>query len=149
MKLVRALAVGALAAAFAVGCSDSTDPGDVTGADLVGTWDATSVVFTPDAGGTAVDVTLLGFTFEVTFNAEGGYTATFTEPEEPAELEIGTYTVVNAVLTLTPVSGEGETFTINSLDGDTLVITTTDAEYDFDDNGTEDPANLTVTLAKQ
>ncbi len=149
MKLIRALAVGAIAAAFAVGCSDSTDPGDVTGNDLAGTWDATSVVFTPDAGGTAVDVVPLGFGLEITFNAEGGYTATFTEPGEAPDLEIGTYTVVNGVLTLTPVGEDAETMTIDSFSGSTMVLSDSNAEFDFDDNGTEEPANMTATMVKQ
>ena len=149
MKLVRALAVGALAAAFAAGCSDSTAPADVTAADLVGTWDATSVVFTPDAGGTAVDVTLLGFTFEITFNDAGGYTATTEIPGEDPDVEIGTYTVANSVITLTPVGEDPETLTIDSFSGSGMSVSDSNAEYDFDDNGTEEPANMTVTMVKQ
>lgn len=150
MRIMRSILAGALAVMLTTACSDSTDPGDVTGADLVGTWDATSAVFTPDAGGTAIDVVLLGATFEITLNAEGGYTATFIEqPGGTPELEIGTYTVANGVLTLTPVGADVETFTIDSLDGNSLVITDTNAEFDFNDDGTDEPANLTVRLAKQ
>ena len=149
MKLVRALAVGAVAAAFAAACSDSTAPADVTAADLAGTWDATSVVFTPDAGGTAVDVVLLGFGFEITFNAEGGYTATTDVPGEDPDVEIGTFTVANSVITLTPVGEDAETLTIDSLSGSTLVVTDSNAEFDFDDDDVEEPANMTATMAKQ
>ena len=149
MRIMRTILAGALAVTLATACSDSTDPGDVTGADLVGTWDATSVVFTPDAGGTAIDVVPLDFALEITFNAEGGYTATFDVPGDSADVEIGTYTVANGVLTLTPVDEDAETMTIGSFGGNSMTLTDTNAEYDFDDDGFEEPANMTATMAKR
>ena len=149
MRIMRSFMAGALAVTLATACSDSTAPADVTAADLAGTWDASSVVFTPDAGGTAVDVVPMGFGLEITFNAEGGYTATFTEPGEAPDLEIGTYTVVNGVLTLTPAGEDAETMTIDSFSGSTMVVTDSNAEFDFDGDDTEEPANMTATLVKQ
>jgi hypothetical protein len=149
MKIMRSVLAGALAVTLATACSDSTAPSDVTAADLVGTWDASSVVFTPDAGGTAVDVVLLGFGFEITFNAEGGYTATTQVPLEDPDIEIGTFTVANGVITLSPVGEDAETLRIDSFSGSMLVVTDTNAEYDFDGDDVEEDANMTATLVKE
>jgi hypothetical protein len=148
MRLPRLFTAAALAAAMAVACSDSTAPTEVALADLVGSWDATSAVFTPVAGGTGVDVVDLGFGFSMVINAEGGYVATLTDPIEGDDIELGTLTVANGVITFTPTGEDSYTMDIVNFDGNTLTVRDDDESFDFDDDDVEEDAVLTVVLEK-
>ena len=82
MKFVRALAVGALAAAFAVGCSDSTgSDGDVTIGDLAGTWTATAFTYTnkADPNQSVELVGLAGLELTITVTSNGSFGGTLME----------------------------------------------------------------------
>ncbi len=151
MKTLRALCACTVLAAVAVGCSDSTAPGDVTLDDLVGTWTATSAVFTPVGGGTGVDVVPLGMGLTITIAATGTYTLTVTVPLETPEVETGTMTVSNGVITATPDDPLEDPLAIDivSLEGDVLTLFFDDEEWDFDDDGQDDPATMTVVMERQ
>ena len=153
MKTLRRLSAVAMLAAFAAGCSDSTAPEDITLAHLVGTWNATSAVFSEVGGTGSADVIALGATLSITVGPSGSYTINVSLPGEGAELETGTLTVANGVITATPTEqGEDpETIQIRSLEGDNMTLLFADEEWDFTDDSidNETPATLTITLVRQ
>jgi len=149
MKAPRTLTAAALAAAFAVACSDSVSPDEATVEDLAGIYNATSVVFTPDAGGTAVDVIQLGYAYRLIISHEPSYTSQLTDPSEESEIETGAITVSNGVITLTPFQGEPYTLEILSFSEEGMTLRDGDAEFDFDEDDVDEPATVTVVLAKE
>ena len=138
----------ALFVAVAVGCS-----GDSTGVaspnDFVGDWIASSYVVTSVANTSQTqDLTAMGMTLAITFT-ETTYSGTASFPGEVTETFSGTYTISGNQLTLNE-SGEGSTRLMTySLSGNTLTLSGDDEEYDFDDDGQEDPATFTMVLARQ
>ena len=165
MKLVRALAVGAIAAAFAVGCSDSTGTdGDVTIGDLVGTWTATEFTYTNQADlDQSVNLILFGLDLTITVTINGSFSGTFMEcrlaTQCPEQDVAGTMAISGSTMTLTftapadfdePLSG---TFTL-ATGGDPDVLTmnaTSGVDFDFSifggDPG-EVPVNLTLVMQR-
>ena len=121
-------------------------------ADLIGTWDATSLVFTPTGGGITADPISDGLV--LTLVLRNDFTYTITEdpgPPEVVDVEDGIVTVTGSVLTLIPNSAPQETedFTIQTLTSTDLIVSVTNSSFDFNDDGTETPASLTATFVKQ
>jgi len=141
MKLVRAFAVGAIAAAFAVGCSDGTGADDeITIGDLVGTWTATEFNYTNQADlNETADMMLFGLELTITVAGGGNFTGTFRQTAvSPVVSVVGTMAIDGDTMTLTfvqpasfdePITGA---FTLTTSDPDVLRLTaTTGVEFDF------------------
>ena len=162
MRLVRALAAGAVAAAFAVGCSDSTGPDDdVTIGDLGGTWTATEFTYTNQADlDQSVNLMLFGLELTITVTSGGNFTGTLQQTAvSPVVSVSGTMAISGNTMTLTftapadfdePMSG---TFTL-ATGGDPDVLTmnaTSGVDFDFSiiggDPG-EVPANVTLEMER-
>ena len=90
-------------------------------------------------------------TLSITFT-ETTYSGTFTFAGEVGEVTegfSGTYTIDGNQLILRE-TGELEPDSMTyTLSGNTMTLTGDDDEYDFDDDGQEDPATSTLVLAKQ
>jgi hypothetical protein len=152
MNTLRKLSAFVMLAVVAVGCSDSTAPEDVTLADLVGTWNATSATFDEVAGDGLIEVIgTFGVSMSITIASSGAYTITVTVPGEAPDVETGTATAANGVITATPSApGEDpEVIQIRSLSGNDMTLYFADEEFDFNDDGTETDATLTVVLRRQ
>ncbi len=148
---MKASSLGAaLLVAVAVGCSDSGDStGPASASDFVGDWLASSYVVTSIANTSlSEDLIPLGMTISITFT-ETTYSGTAAFTGEPTETFSGTYTISGKQLTLNETGqGEPELMTY-TLSGNTMTLAGSDEEYDFDDDGQEDPATFTMVLAKQ
>ena len=121
-------------------------------ADLIGTWDATSLVFTPAGGGATADPIADGLALTLVFRSDFTYTITEDPgPPEVVEVENGIVTVAGSVLTLIPdfAPDEAEEFTIQTLTSTDLTISAPNTFYDFNDDDTETPASLTGVFVKQ
>ena len=146
MKL-RHLITSALALILMSACTDGLV--DVNVDEIVGTWTATSMVFTSDADAdVSVDLIAEGATLSVVLGAEGTYSLVIHEPGFEPEDEGGTYSVDGAILTLDPIEFEENDSFEAVLNGNTLTLTSSDDEFDFDDDEIEDPASLVVTLSR-
>lgn len=145
---MRRMQLAALAALpiLAMGCKDTTG---ITIETLAGTWNATQFQFTNTADPTqTVDVIALGVTFTIVVSANGDYAATMQEPGELPEVEEGTVSIVGDVITVSE-SGQGSPTPFSAVrSGNTLTLTNTDEEYDFDEDGGEEPASLRIVLRK-
>ncbi len=140
----------ALFVAVAVGCSDSgNSTGVASASDFVGDWLATSYVVTNIANTSqSQDLTALGMTLSITFT-ETTYSGTANFTGEAMETFSGTYTIDGNQLTLNE-TGELETDTMTyALSGNTMTLSGLDDQYDFDDDGVEDPASWVMVLQRQ
>ena len=133
-------------AAFAVaGCGDSTG---VTLLDLTGTWTATEFTFIsvadPDV---TFDFVEAGGSATLQINADGSTQMTINLAGDN-DSDSGTISVTGQTVTL-EVDGDASTGTI-ARNGDRLTINlTTGVEFDFDNNGTDDPATFRGVFEKQ
>lgn len=121
-------------------------------ADLIGTWDATALVFTPTGGGATADPISDGLALTLVFRADFTYTITEDPgaPDNP-EVEDGILTAAGSVLTLIANSApdEAENFTIETLTSTDLTVSQADSFYDFNDDDTETSASLSATFVKR
>lgn len=139
MRVARVLAAGAMVVAVAA-CGDSTG---ITVEDLVGTWEATEIVFTNSANTSeSVDVIDLGASLTVTINSAGTVSTVFDDGQGGTDSDSGTLSVDGSTLTV-----GGDTFAAER-SGNVLILTGED-QWDFDEDGTDDPATLTIRLVRQ
>lgn len=140
---------GILALAVVVAGLGCGDDGGAP-ADLTGTWNATSLVFTSTTNpAQQEDLIALGATFTIVLRADGTYTSTLAPPGGAPDVATGTWSASTDVLT---IQETGDPFTVQfdfSLSGSTLTLTGGGVDYDFDGDGTDDPATLDVVLVRQ
>jgi hypothetical protein len=123
-------------------CSDSLAP-----ADVAGTWDATSVVFTSVADPSTNSGNLItqGASLSITLAEDGSASLTQDDGSGPST-DTGTYTINGSDFTLT-LGSDTSTGTID-LNGDTLTIhINTGVQYSFG-GGAEEDATLVVILTR-
>ncbi len=146
---MKRLTFGALAvvAVASLGCSDATG---VSLEDLTGTWVATQYSFTNLADPTqSMDLISAGGGLTLTVEATGDYTATLVVPGDAPEVITGTVSVAGDTLTISE-SGQGSpTPYLASRSGGTLTLTSDEEEFDFDDDGVEEPASARIVLVRQ
>jgi hypothetical protein len=135
-------AVVAAAAVFTLACGDSLAP-----EDIAGTYEATTMVFTSQADpNTTSDVLAAGYSFTIQFNANGTLETTFAIGGS-TDTDSGTYAIDGNDITL-DIDGDPATGTIDR-SGETLtIVLTTGVEFDFDDNGVDEPATLRLVVER-
>jgi hypothetical protein len=144
MKWSRMWVIAPLVGALAVACGE-----DIVVEDLIGTWNATEFVFSNfEDPVTDVDVIDLGGEVTIIIRADNTYTVQLELPgAEPEEVD-GEWVLNGDVLTFDEGTADETVFNI-SLSGTTLTIHTEDLEFDFDEDGTDEPAQLDATFVKQ
>jgi hypothetical protein len=121
-------------------CSDSTG---ITVEDLVGTWEATEIVFTSTADPSeSVDAIDLAASLTVTINSAGTVTTVFDNGQGGTDTDSGTLSVDGSTLTIGSDTFEAER------SGDVLTLTGA-VDFDFDEDGSDDPATVVVRLERQ
>ena len=141
---VATLATGMVLALTACGVGTGISAGD-----LDGVWDAVVLEFSnPDSADQVVEAINLGASLTLTFRSDGTYTLETSFPGEPDETDTGTFVVVGSILTLDPGSGNAFDAAI-ARTGDRLALESNDAEFDWNDDGVEDPAFLRVALQRR
>jgi hypothetical protein len=142
----RGMAIIPLIAILTLGCDDpiSLDP-----SDLAGTWTALSYSWLDKADLiTTYDMIPDGGSFVVTLGSDGSFSAMRTLPGETAESWSGVYSVTPPQLTFSDFGdGQPEPF-LATRDEDRMTLVTGNAEFDFDDDGTPDPAQLSIFLQR-
>lgn len=140
MRAVRSVFV-ATAAALLGACGSPTE---ITVENLEGTWDAIAYVYTNKANTsqTADIVALDGATMVVTVQANGTTTSTFNDGKGGSSSNSGTFEAEGQTLTLAGVAYQA------SLDGDYLSLMNDSGQYDFDANGSTEPATVNILLRR-
>ena len=131
----------AIAGVFAIGCGESTG---VTVQDLVGDWNATQYQYTDNANpAQQVDVIGQGASFSLSVAADGSASTLFDDGQGGTSSDSGVLDPDGTVLTLA-----GTAFEANR-SGDVLTLTDATNAYDFDDNGSDEPATLVIIMQRQ
>ncbi len=130
-----------------IGCGDATGLDPV---ELAGTWSALEYRFTNPANTSqTVELIALGGSLSIVIRADSTYTATIQEPGDAPETRSGTVEIQGDTLTISE-SGQGSpTPYMARRSGDTLTMTTSDEDFDFDQDGTDDPADVRIVLVRQ
>lgn len=140
MRLSRAVLLGAAATLGAVACEKATG---VTIADLVGTWRATKLEFTNKANtAQKVDLVPLGAQLTIVVESSGRAISTFSFQ---GSTSVDTSQIAIRGDTLL-IDGERAVFVLS---GNTLTLTDNEEEFDFNQDGTQDPAILVAVLVRQ
>lgn len=142
----RRKAIVLLIALLTVGCSDpiSIDP-----SDLAGTWTAASYSWLDKLDlVTVYDMIPDGGSFTVTLGSDGSFSAMRTFPGEAAESWSGVYSVTPPQLTFSDFGdGQPEPFLATRQEND-MTLATGNVEFDFNDDGTPTPAQLSIFLRR-
>jgi hypothetical protein len=134
-----------------VACGDG-DNGPGPSQPMVGFWQATKLEFVSVATPTVkIDAVALGGSLSIQLNASGTCTWTSAFPGEPAESFTGTWEGSLDVLTMRwSEGGYTQEYQFDwTISGSTLTLVGADASFDFNDDGTEEPAKLNVILVRQ
>jgi hypothetical protein len=120
-------------------------------ADFVGTWDATVFRYISEpAGADTAGIIGLGGSFFITIRADASYSAGFSEMDELPVLEAGTVVVSGNRLFLVRDEGGGDPDEFRfEFSGSDMLELQADEEFDFDDNGTAEPATLEAVLVRR
>lgn len=123
-------------------CGSSTD---ITVENLEGVWDATVYVFTNQANTSeTVDIVAVDqASMVLTVQANGTTSSVFDDGQGGTSSDSGTFTAEGDMLTLGGITFQA------SLSGDRLTLTNDDAQFDFDDNGSDEPATARITLQRR
>ena len=154
VTIQRPLSACVLLTAAAWGCGDATAPNDVAIGDVVGTWDATSLIFEESGGVRSADLIASGGAFSLEITQEERYTATLTVPGEDSPdvargiIRVG-FGIITAAADRDPFNPV--TYLIQSFDGDAMTLIDPEEEFDFDTppDGSDEPATLTLVLRKR
>lgn len=136
-----------------IACSDDdsdngTDPDVVTVSDLVGTWTAAAWVFENPANDQEVDMIAFGFEVNLVVETSARYTLTIIFEEQVQDIDTGTLSIDGNVLIGESDIDDENVFFSFTLDGDTFVVMDPSEEFDFDDDGVEEPAILRITFIR-
>jgi hypothetical protein len=150
IPVVRLLSLIAFVAVSSAGCGDSstTAPEGLTIADLVGSWGASSALFTNKANPSQTfDIVAAGGTLNITVLSSGGV-RTWLEIGDLSDEWDAQLTLNGNQLTATPAESSRPTrhWTIEK-DGARITMTSTDGSFDFTLSGAaEVPASETVVF---
>ena len=147
-RLIRRLSLLSL---FLVACADPAATGpDPLIEPLGGDWQATAFVLTSSvAEQVSIDLIQLGGTFDLNIQPSGSYTAILVYAGL-GQTEMGTISVTTTTVTLNREfpTKENEVSTYQFV-GDSLLILDGDTEFDFNFDGTEDPALVHFELLRK
>lgn len=142
----RAVAIGPLIAMLTIGCSD---PIGIDPSDLEGTWSALSYSWLDKTDLiTVYNMIPDGGAFRTTLGSDGSYTATRTSPDGTVESLSGTYTVVDPLLTFSDFGGGQPEAFLATRSENSMTLETGNVEFDFNDDGTPTPAQLSIFLQR-
>ena len=142
----RGMAIIPLIAILTLGCEDpiSLDP-----SDLAGTWTARSYSWLDKEDlVTVYDMIPDGGAFVVTLGSDLIFSGTRTSPDGTVESLSGIYSVTPPQLTFSDFGeGQPEPFLATRQEDD-MTLVTGNAEFDFNDDGTPDPAQVSIFLQR-
>jgi hypothetical protein len=139
-----------LAAGLQLACGDEGPANDLTYGDLIGQWALFSLVFTSDADpSTTFDFRAAGGSGSLHFEADTTFLLVLLpNPGSPTESSTGSVSLKQGTVVLTDdADPDGPTLT-GTLSGQQLSFETDNAEFDFDGDGTDEPARVSAVFTR-
>jgi hypothetical protein len=117
---------------------------------IIGNWEATQVEYRSRINASVrIDLIEASATATLTIGADNSYVLTITRLGGSPEITTATWMLDGGVLSVTPTGMPWSWQFSVQLSGDSLRLGGADAEYDFDNDGQADPAQLTLVLTRQ
>ncbi len=125
------------------------NPASVEPGAIAGTWNGLQYAFVNKADPTeGVELVSQGATLTVTFTSGGDFTWDFRDVDGAVEARSGTFSVDGEFLTFSE-SGQGSPDPFLAVREDhNMTLRTGNREFDFDEDGTDDPAELRIFLTR-
>ena len=144
LKRTWLMGLATTALSLACGGGNGTGPSPET---LTGTWQATKAEMVSQANpATKVDLVALGGQVRLVLTGSKTFTLTVSMPGDPDEITTGSWSSSVDLLTLAYASGAWQ-FSM-TLSGDPLTLSGADAEYDFNDDGQDEPAKINLVMVR-
>ncbi len=142
--LLTLAAIGVVSAACGGGTSSPSTQ------SFAGTWNASKYeLVSTSSPATSVNLAAQGVSASLVLNADNTFRTTLAIPGQPDEVSTGTWSASGDVLTLRQSAPFNSTFEFNYvLSGNKLTLTGADSEWDFNADGTPEPAKLNVEAVK-
>jgi hypothetical protein len=137
-------------AAFQLACGDDGPAEDLTYADLIGQWSLLSLVITSDADpSTTFDFRAAGGSGSLHFEADSTFLLVLLpDPGSPTQSSTGPVTLDEGTVVLTDDADPDGPVLTGTLSGGRLAFETDQAEFDFDDDGTDEPAHISAVFTR-
>ena len=145
MSQIRKLALAPVAL-LALACGGTDEPSIQS---VSGFWTATRLEYVSVANSSVkVDLIASGGTATLDLNDNGNYTAVITPAGGAAQTTTGTWSYTADTFTMIETGSSGDMTFDMSIGNDTMTLTGANTDYDFDDNGTDEPAKLNIGLVR-
>jgi hypothetical protein len=153
MRVLRTLLPALMFASLLGGCGSDDEPTSPEATELqafVGTWNLTSFLFVPVAGGPSVDQVDLGFVLTLTIQEDGTCIADETSTDGEYRHMVGELIIPTVGQVFVNVSDEPFLGTYDFTNGGQTLILESDLDwsYDFDGDGMVEAATVRLELAK-
>jgi len=149
MRAWRGAALVAAVVGTGAACGGGDGGNGPSASEIEGTWNATRVLFVSQADPQqSVDLIALGATGVIVLDPSKAFTFTLTPTVGPVEVQTGTWKLSGTMLTVTP-TGAAFNWQFNvTLTATTIKLAGADVEFDINDDGTDEPAKLTIEATR-
>jgi hypothetical protein len=139
-----------LAACLQHACGGDGPSEDLAYADLIGQWSLFSLIITSDADpSTAFDFRAAGGSGSLHFEADTTFLLVLLpDPGSPTQSSTGPVTLEQGSVVLTDDADPDTPLLTGTLSGQRLDFETDDAEFDFDGDGTDEPAHVSAVFTR-
>ncbi len=129
------------------------NPASIEPGAIAGTWNAATYAFVNKADlDEIVELVSLGASLTVTFTSDGDFTWDFRDVDGAVEARSGTFTIdvtVDGDVITFSESGQGSPDPFLAIrEEDIMTLRTGNREFDFDEDGTGEPAELRIFLTR-
>lgn len=148
---VTAAALALCSLLFIAGCGDGgTGPGDVSVADLAGSWILTTWEYRKDSNPQIGEdlVVIDGLNGRLIIQTDGSFTFTRNAPEQPGSIETGTLQISGGLLTFNDAAEGPITYSFELVGNNILTLSTDDVEWMFEGDNNPSAASLLIELER-
>jgi hypothetical protein len=140
----------ALLVLLQLGCGDEGPSDDLAYGELEGTWVLLSLIFTSDANpSTQFDFRAAGGSGSLKFEADTTFLMILVpDPGSPTETASGPVALEGSTVVLTDNADPDLPLLSGTLSAQRLTLETENAEYDFNGDGTDEPARVSVVFER-
>jgi hypothetical protein len=133
-----------------IGTGCGSDPISVDPDSIDGTWEAITYAYLESSNiDNFVELIGEGYSYTITFTSSGTYTSSLRDPAGETDSEAGTYTISPEDVIALLESGEAEpVLFFATRQEDRMSLETGLAEWDFNDDGTPEPAQWRIFLGR-